>query len=55
MKKFRPSVFWLKGRKSRHQLHQAEMEQTSPDILIGIGKIRVERMITLSLQSVRLA
>ena len=30
------------------------MEQTSPDILIGIGKIRVERMITWSLQSVRL-
>jgi len=29
------------------------MEQRSPDILIGIGKIRVERMITLSLQSVR--
>jgi len=26
----------------------AEMEQTSPDILIGRGKIRVERMITLS-------
>ena len=26
------------------------MEQTSPDILIGIGKIRVERMITLSLR-----
>jgi len=30
------------------------MEQTSPDILIGMGKIRVERMITLSLRSVRL-
>jgi hypothetical protein len=30
------------------------MEQTSPDILIGMGKIRVERMITLSLQIVRL-
>jgi hypothetical protein len=29
------------------------MEHISPDILIGIGKIRVERMITLSLQSVR--
>jgi hypothetical protein len=28
------------------------MEQTSPDILMGIGKIRDERMITLSLQSV---
>ena len=28
------------------------MEQTSPDIRMGIGKIRVERMITLSLQSV---
>jgi hypothetical protein len=49
MEKFRSNVFRLKGRKSRHQFHSAEMEQRSPDILIGIGKIRVERMITLSL------
>jgi len=52
MEKFRPNILCLKGRKSSHQFHQAEMEQRSPDILIGIGKIRVERMITLSLRSV---
>jgi hypothetical protein len=35
MEKFRPDVFWLKVRKSCHQFYYAEMEATSPDILIS--------------------